>query len=119
MARKGNSKTGWDAETVQKLRRHLGSTQQQMAQTIETRQQTISEWETALVSRCLRLAEGAPRLEENELTREMAIILELPARNILLGTLRQQGLMHLYRRLLQGVPSSDGSELLKRGGGDL
>ena len=66
----------------------------------------VMERETALVSRCLRL-------EENELTREMAVLLELPARTIPLGALRQQGLMHLYRRLLQGIPSSDGSELLK------
>ena len=39
---------GWDAETVQRLRLHLGSTQQQMAQTMGTRQQTISEWERGL-----------------------------------------------------------------------
>ena len=71
------------------------------------------ERETALAFRCLRLAEGSPRLAENELTREMAVLLNLPARNFPLGALRQQGLMHLYRRLLQGVPSSDGSELLK------
>ena len=48
MTRKGNSRAGWDAETVQRLRSHLGSTQQQMAQTMGTRQQTISEWETGL-----------------------------------------------------------------------
>ena len=48
MARKGNSRAGWDAATVQRLRRHLGSTQQQLAQTMGTRQQTISEWETGL-----------------------------------------------------------------------
>ncbi|MCZ6891916.1 MAG: helix-turn-helix domain-containing protein [Chloroflexi bacterium] len=33
---------------MQKLRRHIGSTQQQMAQTMGTRQQTISEWERGL-----------------------------------------------------------------------
>ncbi len=36
----------WDAQQVQALRRHLGLTQQQMAEQLGTRQQTISEWET-------------------------------------------------------------------------
>lgn len=36
----------WDADGVQALRRHLGYTQQQMAEELGTRQQTISEWET-------------------------------------------------------------------------
>lgn len=36
----------WDAGGVQALRRHLGYTQQQMADELGTRQQTISEWET-------------------------------------------------------------------------
>lgn len=36
----------WDAQGVQALRRHLGYTQQQMAEELGTRQQTISEWET-------------------------------------------------------------------------
>ena len=71
------------------------------------------EREMALVSRCLRLAEGSPRLAENELTREMAVLLDLPARNFPLGALRQQGLMRLYRRLLQGIPSPDCADLLK------
>jgi hypothetical protein len=73
----------------------------------------VMERETALVSRCLRLAEESPRLAENELTREMAVLLNLPARNFPIGALRQQGLMHLYRRLLQDVPSSDCANLLK------
>ena len=33
---------------VRALRRHLGVTQQQMAEELGTRQQTISEWETGL-----------------------------------------------------------------------
>ena len=38
----------WDANTVRALRRHLGVTQQQLAEEMGTRQQTISEWETGL-----------------------------------------------------------------------
>ena len=38
----------WDAGGVRSLRRHMRLTQQQMAQELGTRQQTISEWETGL-----------------------------------------------------------------------
>ena len=38
----------WDAGRVRALRRHLGLTQQELAQEMNTRQQTISEWETGL-----------------------------------------------------------------------
>ena len=38
----------WDAKTVRALRQHLGVTQQQMADSLGTRQQTISEWEKGL-----------------------------------------------------------------------
>jgi len=38
-------KYAWDASRVQALRRHLGLTQQQLADELGTRQQTISEWE--------------------------------------------------------------------------
>jgi len=38
----------WDASGVKALRQHLGLTQQQMAAELNTRQQTISEWETGL-----------------------------------------------------------------------
>ena len=41
-------KAAWDGERVKALRRHLGLTQQAMAQELNTRQQTISEWETGL-----------------------------------------------------------------------
>ncbi len=50
MARKGSPKVGWNAQMVYNLRRHLGSTQQQLAETLGTRQQTISEWETGMYS---------------------------------------------------------------------
>ncbi|MDP2931308.1 MAG: helix-turn-helix domain-containing protein [Chloroflexota bacterium] len=38
----------WDSERIHALRRHLGLTQQQMADQLGTRQQTISEWETGM-----------------------------------------------------------------------
>jgi len=38
----------WDAESIQALRKHMGMTQQQMAEELGTRQQTISEWETGM-----------------------------------------------------------------------
>ena len=38
----------WDSERIQALRHHLGLTQRQLAETLGTRQQTISEWETGM-----------------------------------------------------------------------
>jgi DNA-binding transcriptional regulator YiaG len=38
----------WDQESIQALRRHLKLTQQEMADRLGTRQQTISEWETGM-----------------------------------------------------------------------
>ena len=38
----------WDKEKVRALRRHLKATQQEMAEEMGTRQQTVSEWETGL-----------------------------------------------------------------------
>ncbi len=38
----------WDGSKVRALRRHLGLTQQELAQQLGTRQQTISEWETGM-----------------------------------------------------------------------
>jgi DNA-binding transcriptional regulator YiaG len=38
----------WDAERLQALRRHLQLTQQQLADELGMRQQTISEWETGV-----------------------------------------------------------------------
>ncbi|OGO02156.1 MAG: hypothetical protein A2Y72_02140 [Chloroflexi bacterium RBG_13_53_26] len=38
----------WDSEQIRALRQHLGFTQQQMADELGTRQQTISEWETGM-----------------------------------------------------------------------
>lgn len=38
----------WNAGTIKDLRAHLGMTQQQLADEMGTRQQTISEWETGM-----------------------------------------------------------------------
>jgi DNA-binding transcriptional regulator YiaG len=38
----------WDSKRVRALREHLGLTQQEMADQLGTRQQTISEWETGM-----------------------------------------------------------------------
>ena len=38
----------WDSEHVRRLRQHLGVTQQEMANQLGTRQQTISEWEQGM-----------------------------------------------------------------------
>jgi DNA-binding transcriptional regulator YiaG len=37
----------WDADRVRALRSHLGASQQELADRLGTRQQTVSEWETA------------------------------------------------------------------------
>jgi len=37
---------GWGAEQVRALRQHLGLTQQELADELNVRQQTVSEWET-------------------------------------------------------------------------
>jgi len=41
-------KVTWDAGRIRSLRRHLGLTQQELAEHLGTRQQTISEWETGM-----------------------------------------------------------------------
>jgi DNA-binding transcriptional regulator YiaG len=38
----------WDSRRVRALRQHMGLTQQEMADQLGTRQQTISEWETSM-----------------------------------------------------------------------
>jgi DNA-binding transcriptional regulator YiaG len=38
----------WDAERVRALRRRLSLTQQQLADALGVRQQTVSEWETGI-----------------------------------------------------------------------
>ena len=38
----------WNGETIRALREHLNLTQREMAEELEVRQQTISEWETSM-----------------------------------------------------------------------
>jgi len=45
---KGKKHRDWDSESINALRKHLGLTQQEMADELGTRQQTISEWETGM-----------------------------------------------------------------------
>ena len=42
------SKMEWNAETVRALRQYMGLTQQELADQLNMRQQTISEWETGM-----------------------------------------------------------------------
>ncbi len=41
-----SSNEGWGAEQIRALRRHLAMTQGDLADELNVRQQTISEWET-------------------------------------------------------------------------
>ena len=45
---KQKKQKGWDADHIRALRQHLGLTQQELADELGTRQQTISEWETGM-----------------------------------------------------------------------
>jgi DNA-binding transcriptional regulator YiaG len=45
---KDKKRREWDGRRVRALRGHLGLTQQEMADQLGTRQQTISEWETGM-----------------------------------------------------------------------
>ncbi|MBC8164015.1 MAG: helix-turn-helix transcriptional regulator [Roseiflexaceae bacterium] len=42
------AKYDWDKDQIRALRLHLNMTQREMADELEVRQQTISEWETGL-----------------------------------------------------------------------
>jgi len=44
MGKKGRA--GWDAGSVRGLRRHMALTQDELAELLGVRQQTVSEWET-------------------------------------------------------------------------
>jgi DNA-binding transcriptional regulator YiaG len=41
-------KKQWNSKSIRALRQHLGLTQQEMANRLGTRQQTISEWEKGM-----------------------------------------------------------------------
>ncbi len=42
------TRSQWDDQSIQALRHYLGLTQRKLADRLGTRQQTISEWETAM-----------------------------------------------------------------------
>lgn len=44
--RKATARSAWDATSVRALRRHMALTQEQLAEALGVRQQTVSEWET-------------------------------------------------------------------------
>ena len=46
--RYGVEREQWGSERIRALRRHLGLTQHEMAESLGTRQQTISEWEVGM-----------------------------------------------------------------------
>lgn len=48
MAKKRRGRPEWRATDIRALRRHLRMTQEQLAEEMGTRQQTISEWEREL-----------------------------------------------------------------------
>jgi DNA-binding transcriptional regulator YiaG len=43
---KRSGKAAWDANAVRALRRHMRLSQEELAEQLGTRQQTVSEWET-------------------------------------------------------------------------
>ena len=46
MAQRKRKGPSWDAGGVKALREHLGLTQEELADELNVRQQTVSEWET-------------------------------------------------------------------------
>ena len=46
LPKRGKKGPAWNKDSIRALREHLGMTQRQMADELEVRQQTISEWET-------------------------------------------------------------------------
>ena len=48
MAPRRRKKVTWDRDGIRALRQNLGLTQQELADELGTRQQTISEWETGM-----------------------------------------------------------------------
>lgn len=47
-AKSGKRRLKWTAHSIRALREHLRYTQREMADELEVRQQTISEWETGI-----------------------------------------------------------------------
>ncbi len=47
-SRQSGKRPQWDSNHIRALRSHMGLTQRELAETLGTRQQTISEWEKGL-----------------------------------------------------------------------
>lgn len=74
------------------------------------------EGDQALADTCMRLYRSAPRLADNEITREMAALLHLQRGRLQpelrgMGAARQQGLLHLYGLMLQSGDSANANAL--------
>lgn len=65
-----------------------------------------------LAEAALRLYRRAPRLAENEMTREMASLLEIEGR-LLRGAVAQQGLIQMYREMLADGADGGGVEAVR------
>lgn len=48
LLRRDKRQYAWDSQRIKALREHLQLTQRQMADELQVRQQTISEWETGI-----------------------------------------------------------------------
>ena len=69
----------------------------------------------SLAENALRLYWRAPRLADNEMTREMASLLEVE-RRLLKGALAQQGLIQMYRDMLAGDVEGGSVEVVRERG---
>ena len=69
----------------------------------------------SLAENVLRLYWRAPRLADNEMTREMASLLEVE-RRLLKGALAQQGLIQMYREMLAGGVEGGSVEVVRERG---
>ena len=69
----------------------------------------------SLAENALRLYWRAPRLAENEMTREMASLLEVEGR-LLKGAVAQQGLIQMYREMLADGADGGGVEAVREHG---
>ncbi len=68
--------------------------------------QARMEGDHAQSDACMRLYRNARRLADNEMTREMAVLLRLQTGPRGMGAARQQGLIHLYGLMLQNGDSA-------------
>lgn len=69
----------------------------------------------SLAENGLRLYFRMPRLEDNEMTREMASLLEIE-RRLLKGAVAQQGLIQMYREMLAGGVDGGSLEAVRERG---